>query len=531
MDRATFPSAGNSLQPTDTRTFRFEGVALDLARGSLCGANGEIQLRPKSLEVLRYLVSNPGRLVAKDELLGAVWPDVTVTEESLTRCISDIRLALQDREARIIKTVPKRGYRFDAAVSVAGEHDTQTVSRGITALPVPQGPSIAVLPFQNIGGDPDQDYFADGFVEEIVVALSRFRWLFVIARNSSFAYKNKRVDIRQIGRELGVRYVLEGSVRKAADQIRITGQLIDATSGAHLWADRYEGGLVDIFSLQDEMTVNVVSAIEPKLLRTEIELALRRRSNDLSAYDLYLRGFAHFFTMTREGLETALRLFSDAFKIDDRYAAAALMAGECHSLNVGLGWAADPKAELEEATRLVRLALSLDPNDPEVLGTAGRMAAYFDGDYAAAIDLVDRAVMLNPNSSLAWFQRGWTCIYSEQPTEALRSLERSIRLSPLDPVLYLMFTGIAFACISLHRFEDAVAAARKAIRENDQFAPAFRTLAVALAHLGRDDEARVAAGQLLRLEPNFRISEWLGRAHRYQPGHFIDGLRKAGLPE
>jgi adenylate cyclase len=235
--------------------------------------------------------------------------------------------------------------------------------------------------------------------------------------------------------------------------------------------------------------------------------------------------------MTREGIATALWLFSDALAIDGRYGMAAVMACECHNLNVGLGWAADPKSEIAEARRLARLALSIDENDPEILATAGRMTAYFTGDYEAAMAMVDRAVALNPNSSLAWVQRGWTCIYAEQPNEALRSLERSIRLSPLDPALYLMFTGMAFACISLHRFEEAVEASKTAIRQNDAFVPALRCLAVALAQLGREEEAKVAAGQILRLEPGFRISEFLSRSHRYQPDHFIDGLRKAGLPE
>jgi adenylate cyclase len=282
------------LQPVDDRTFRFEGITLDLGRGCLRHENGEIELRPKSFEVLRYLVGNAGRLVTKDELLRAVWPNVTVSDESLTRCISDVRSALQDGDSRIIKTVPRRGYRFTASVSASDATATSEVSNGVAPLATPEGPSIAVLPFQNMSGDPEQDYFADGVVEEITVALSRFKWLFVIARNSSFAYKNKAIDIKQISRELGVRYVLQGSVRKNAGQVRIAGQLIDAASGTYLWAERFEGDLRDIFSLQDEITLNVISAIEPKMFRTEIELAVRRRPNDLNALRLVSPGLSAF---------------------------------------------------------------------------------------------------------------------------------------------------------------------------------------------------------------------------------------------
>jgi TolB-like protein len=518
------------MQHADARTFSFAGFRLDLQQGTLGNQNGEIELRPKSFEVLRYLVGNAGRLVAKEELLQAVWPNVTASEESLTRCISDVRLALQDGESRIIKTVPRRGYRFTAPVTVS-DTPAARVANAAAFLSNPKGPSIAVLPFANMSDDPEQDYFADGVVEEITIALSRFKWLFVISRNSSFTYKNKAVDIKQVGRELGVRYVLEGSVRKNAEQARITGQLIDAETGIHLWADRFEGSLRDIFSLQDEMTLNVVTAIEPRMWKTEIELAVRRRPNDLKAYDMYLRAFPHFYSMTREGIAAALRLFSGALEFDALFGSAALMACECHNANISFGWTADPKSENEEAWRLARLALSIDDSDPEILATAGRMTAYLAGESEAAMVLADRAVALNPNSSVVWLHRGWTCIYAEQPNEALRSFERAIHLSPLDPALYLMLAGMAFAYISLNRFEDAIFASRRALRQNDKFTPAFRSLAAALAHLGREEEARDAAGHVLKLEPGFRISEWLSRSHSYSPNHFIDGLRKAGLPE
>ena len=389
-------------------------------------------------------------------------------------------------------------------------------------------PSIAVLPFQNMSSDTEQDYFADGMVDDIITALSRFKLMFVIARNTSFTYKARAVDIRQVGRELGVRYVLEGSVRKAAGRIRITGQLLDATTGAHLWADRFEGDLSDVFALQDEVTVNVVSAIQPKLLQTEIDSAARR-PNNLSAYDLCLRALSHLSSYTQGGTAEALQLLSRALEIDPRYGFAATLAGGCRLRNVHHGWAADPNSETAEGVRLLRLALSIDGNDPEALSILGRNTAYFFGDFDHAKEMVDRAIASNPNAFLAWQERGWTYQIAGHPEEAIQSFERAIRLSPFDPRLFSTFTGMGAAFISLRRFDEAVAAAKTAVRMNPLYAGTHRCLASALAHLSRETEARTAAASLLKLEPNFHISEWT--AGRWQTQLYIDGLRKAGLPE
>jgi adenylate cyclase len=402
-------------------------------------------------------------------------------------------------------------------------------------LALPDRPSIAVLPFQNMSGDPEQEYFADGIVDDITTALSRFKLVFVIARNSSFAYKGKAVDIKQIGRELGVRYVLEGSVRKAAGKVRITGQLIDATTGVHLWADRFEGDLSDIFALQDQMTEGVVSAIAPRMFQTEIDLAVRR-SNNLSAYDLCLRASSHSKSWTRGGLAEALRLASRALEIDPRCGYAATLAGDCHLGNVRQGWAADPKSEIAEGLRLLRLALSIDGKDYMALSLLGRETALLSGDFDTAREMVDRAVALNPNSASVWGQRGWTYLIAGQPEEAIRSFERAVRLSPFDPFLFSTFAGMSAAFIMLGRFDEAVAAAKKALSQNQTFVMTYRCLAAALAQLGRDAEARETAARLLELEPNFHISEWMAhRVLRKVSGDdgrfFIDGLRKAGLPE
>ncbi len=305
-------------------------------------------------------------------------------------------------------------------------------------LALPDRPSIAVLPFQNMSGDPDQDYFADGMADEITTALSRFNVLFVIARNSSFTYKDKVVDIKQVGRELGVRYVLEGSVRKAAGKVRIIGQLIDAATGMHLWADRFEGDLGDIFALQDRMTESVVSAIVPKMFQTEIDRAARR-PNNLSAYDLWLRAIPHFDRCTPGGSAEALRLVSRALEIDPRYGFAARLAADCHVLNVSLGWAADPKSEIAEALRLLRLALSIDGNDYRALSLLGSVTATFSGDCDTARELVDRAVAINPRGPGVWQHRGWTYLIAGQLEEAIRSFERAIRLSQAHLTRFFFF--------------------------------------------------------------------------------------------
>jgi adenylate cyclase len=479
-------------------------------------------------------------IIADDDIFGD-GVNIAVRLEGIAEpggiCISDdahrqvrgkIESTLEDMGAHTLKNIaePMRVWRIrrnGASGSVVTAHP----STGHAAPFLSDGPSIAILPFQNMSGDPDQDYFADGMVDEITTALSRFRFP-VIARNSSFTYKGKSVDIKQVGRELGVRYVLEGSVRKAAGKVRIIGQLIDAATGTHLWADRFEGDLSDVFALQDRMTESVVLAIAPTMFQAEVDLAVRR-PNDLSAYDLCLRAFSLFYSWTRGGTIEALRLVSRALEIDPRYGLAATLAGDCHFRNVEQGWAADPKSEITEGLQLLRLALSIDTNNYQALSSLGVKTALFSGDFDTARQMVDRAVALNPNSIRAWEDRGFTYVLAGQPEEAIRSFERIIRLSPYDPSLFLVFTGMGMAFIGLGRFNEAVAAAQQAVRQNRIYAVTYRCLAIALAHLGREAEAREAAAGLLELDPDFRISNWTaGR----RLGHiYTEGLRKAGLPE
>jgi len=425
---------------------------------------------------------------------------------------------------------PIRAYQVGAP-SETREAAPAYVAETENAPPLPDKPSIAVLPFQNMSGDPEQEYFADGMVEEIITALSRFKWLFVIARNSSFTFKGKAADIKEVGRRLGVRYVLEGSVRKAAGKVRITGQLIDAVTGAHIWGDRFERDLTDIFALQDEVTVAVVSAIQPKLLQTEIAMATRRRPENLTAYDFYLRAMQQFYLSTREGVAETIRLAHRALELDPRFGLVAALAGTCHMQNVLWGYAADPQFDRKEAVRLSRLALSIDDSDPDTLVRAGVISAYMVGDSESEIEMADRAVALNPNSNIAWGTRGWVYRAAGLPEEAVQSFQRAIRISPVDPALLLPVTGIGLAFIELGRFDEAIVAGKKALRQNPSFPVAYRCLASAFAHLGRDAEAREAAARLLEVDPKFTISAWIARGGQSNSKLQIEGLRKAGLPE
>jgi adenylate cyclase len=404
---------------------------------------------------------------------------------------------------------PIRAYQV-GALTEARQTALARVAEAESPPPLPDKPSIAVLPFQNMSGDPEQEYFADGMVEEIITALSRFKSLFVIARNSSFTFKGKAVDIKEVGRRLGVRYVLEGSVRKASGKVRITGQLIDAVTGAHLWADRFERDLTDVFALQDEVTVAVVSAIEPKLL--QIAMAARRGSENLTAYDLYLRAMQHYHQYTREAFAETIRLAHRALELDPQFGSAAALAGNCHSTNVILGFAVDPQFERKEAIWLARLALSVDDGDPEILARAAVISAFMVGDYESAIEMADRAVALNPNSGVAWVGRGHVYRTAGLPDEAVRSFERGMRISPVDPRAPLALVGMGMAFIELRRFDEAVTAGKKALRRNQTDPAANRCLASAFAHLGRDAEAREAAARVLEIDPSFTITAWIARA-------------------
>jgi TolB-like protein/Flp pilus assembly protein TadD len=518
--------------------YHFEEFVLDTDRRELHRGAEMVSIAPQVFDLLDYLIRNRERVVSKEDLINAVWNGRAVSDAALATRLNVARSAIDDsgEEQRLVKTLQRKGFRFVGAVlevreqvSIAAPDDRSGSLK--PALPLPDKPSIAVLPFQNMSGDPDQDYFADGMVDEITTALSRFKFLFVISRNSSFAYRGKAVDIKQVGRELGVRYVLEGSVRKAAGKVRIIGHLIDATTGRQLWADRFEGDLTDLFAVQDRMTESVVSAVAPRMFQIEIGLAARR-PNDLSAYDLCLRAVPLLNSRTAEGIDEAIRLASRALEIDPGYGFAATVAGTCHFVNVAEEWAADPSsqlAEIEEGFRLLRLAIRLDENDSEALSALGRATAMWTCDFEAAKEMADRAVSSNPSAADAWVHRGFTYLTAGRPEEAIRSFERAIRISPFDRLLASNLAGMGFALIDLGRFDEAVAAARKALQENGTYGAAYRCLAAALTHLGQDAEARKTATRLIEIEPDFRISKLMARGQRSQL--VIEGLRKAGFPE
>jgi adenylate cyclase len=451
---------------------------------------------------------------------------ILMSEKVYSEIEGKLGSGFEDRGEQYLKNIakPVRAY----AVCTGGNNRPWTQS----ALPrLPDRPSIAVLPFENMSGDPEQEYFADGMVEEIITALSRFKSLFVIARNSSFTFKGRAVDIKQVGLRLGVRYVLEGSVRKAAGKVRITGQLIDAVTGAHIWADRFERDLTDVFALQDEMTMAVVTAIEPKLVQTEIAIAARRGPENLTAYDCYLRAIPEYYPATREGNAEAIRLAHRALELDPRFATVAALAGVCHMQNILWGYANDPQLDRKEAIRLSRLALSIDDSDADALAWACLISTFMVADRESEIEMADRAVALNPNSFNTWHCRGWVYRNAGLWEEAIRSFDRAFRRSPLDPRLQFTFTGMGMALVELGRFEEAIVAGKKAQRHNPLFSSTYRCLASAFAHLGRDAEAREAMARMAELDPAFTISAWIDRGGQSNSKLMIEGLRKAGVPE
>jgi len=440
--------------------------------------------------------------------------------------------------------------KLEIAFENAGEQQLKNIARPVRvyrvqlsgaastsrpALPLPDKPSIAVLPFQNMSGDPEQEYFADGIVEDIITALSRMRWLFVIARNSSFTYKGRAVDVKQVGRELGVRYILEGSVRRAANRVRITGQLIDTGTGAHLWAERFDGGLEDVFELQDQVTAIVVGAIGPKLEQVEMERAKRKPTGNLDAYDYFLRGMAALHQFTREGNNHALNLFYKAIELDPEFAAAYGAAARAYAQRLANGWMIDREREIAETGRLARRAAQLGKDDAVALCGAGLSLALVVRDVEDGAALIERALVLNPNLATAWhfggIVGGWL---GKRPEEGIEYFARAMRLSPLDPLIGHMQTGMAFAQLFAGRHDEAAAAAAKAVREAPNWAPAYLVAAASAAFVGRADEARSAVAKLLQLAPGYRVSNLADVYPLRRPedlAKFQEGLRTAGLPE
>jgi TolB-like protein len=392
-----------------------------------------------------------------------------------------------------------------------------------------------VLPFQNLSADPAQEYFADGMVEDIITALSRVRWLFVIARNSTFTYKARAADVKQVARELGVRYVLEGSVRKAASRVRITGQLIDGSTGAHLWADRFEGALEDIFDLQDQVTASVVGAIAPRLQQAEIERAKRKPTESLDAYDYYLRGMASFYQWTSEGMSEALRTFYRVIDLDPDFALAHGMAAWCYGVRKSYCWMTDRAQEIAETARLARRAVELGRDDAAALSAGGYTLAYVVGDLDDGIAFIDRSLELNPNSAAAWYHSGVARNWLGEPDSAIERLARAMRLSPLDPLMGWMQAATAHAHVFAGRYDLASSWAGMALRDRPDYLNALRISAASNALAGRLEQAQKALVRLRQLDPTRRVSnlrDSMGPYRRPEDvAKYEEGLRRAGLPE
>jgi len=441
--------------------------------------------------------------------------------------------AFTDLGAQRVKNIEEQVRAF--AVTTKGA--SPIFAKTSVSLALPDKPSIAVLPFQNMSGDPEQEYFADGMVEDIITALSRFKSLFVIARNSSFTYKGRAVDVKQVGRDLGVRYVLEGSVRKAANRVRITGQLIDTATGAHIWADRIDGGLDDIFDLQDQVTASVVGAIAPAMEKAEIERAKRKSTESLDAYDYYLLGIAAIhsvFEGTEDAVSEALRLFYRAIDLDPNYASAYGMAAWCHVLRKNYGWRHDDAHSIAEVERLARQAARLAKNDAVALYTGGFALARLLGHLDAGAALIDRALALDPNLAAAWHLSGWVKIHLGEPEMAIEHMAHAMRLNPLDPLISGMQNGTAAAHFLAGRYDAASSWAEKALQQNSNYLPGIRMAAASHALCGRLAQAQQALTRMRQIDPELRISnlaELVPFRATKDFGRYVEGLRKAGLPE
>jgi TolB-like protein len=518
---------------------------LDMRSDLLCRGTEPVALGRRAIALLRALVERPGAVVSKDALIDAAWSGQVVEESNLTVQIAALRRVLGDEPGgkRWVETMPRRGYRFvgpvvtkeeNGAIAAAAQVGVAPTRRGdaerpqITArselvpesstealLALPDTPSLAVLPFQNLSGDPEQEYFTDGMVEEIITALARIRWLFVTAASSSFAYKGQAVDVRRIGRELGVRYLLEGSVRRAGGRVRITAQLIEAETGSHLWADRFDGSLEDVFELQDQVAISVAGVIEPALEAAEIRRSASRPTNDLTAYDLYLRALALSFSWGRDDLMQALGLLEQAIARDPRYGLALIEAASRYTeLHVN-GWYEDCDAICRKGVELARRAIEASPDDPNVLNKAARALAYFGEDIGAAIALLDRSLKLNPNSARAWMWGGWIRLWAGQPDLAIKNFEASLRLNPRLPRTNSLM-GIGVAHFFARRFEEAAAALLQSLQEKPNWVPSYRFLASCYAHMGRLDEAEETVKRLRTLTNAVipSVTHWRNAEHR-----------------
>lgn len=518
--------------------YSFENYVLDTDRRELKRGSELLALEPQVFDLLVYLVQNRERVVSKDDLNSTIWGGRIVSESALSTRINAVRKVVGDtgERQRLVRTIARKGYRFVGDVQQE-QQGTTSIGNVIVEVPnaalaLPNRPSIVVLPFSNLSGDPEQEYFADGMVEEIITALSRMRGLFVIARNSSFTYKGRAVDVKQVGRELGVRYALAGSVRRAANRVRITGQLIDASTGMHLWADRFEGAIEDIFDLQDKVAVSVVGAIAPKLQQAEIERAKRKPTGSLDAYDYLLRGMVSLHQGSKEANDEALNLFYKAIELDSEFASAHGMAAYCYAWRKANRWMVDRDRETAETVRLAFRAAELGKDDAVALCRSGFALARVADDIDGGVAFIDRALAVNPNLATAWGFSGRVRVYRGEHDTAIEHLARAMRLSPLDSEIYSFQGSTAFAHFFSGRYTEASYWAERAIRENHKFLPVCAIAAASNAFAGFVKEARQAMERLREIDPALRISNLKNQIALLRSddmAKLAEGLRKAGL--
>lgn len=505
-------------------THSFGNFVFDARRRVLKKGGTSVPLGNRALAILDALLKAGGRTVAKSDLMTAAWPGEIVEESNLTVQIAALRkiLGLAPDGEEWISTVQRVGYQFVGLPSA-------------TALSISAAsakPSIAVLPFLNMSGDAEQEYFADGIAEEVITALSRFGDLFVIARNSSFSYKGRNVDVKEVGKHLGVAYVLEGSVRKSGSHVRITSQLVDAATGVHLWADRFDGELVDIFKLQDRVTAKVVGAIAPKLEKAEIERSRRKPTENLDAYDYYLRGLQALHMWTKEGNDAALAHFHRAIDLDPDFAAAHGFAVRTYVQRRTLRCVANPAFEDSDAERLARRAVILGADDAVALSTASFGFLDIIRDFDQADALSDRAISLNPNLAMAWWFSGWAKVTLGQSELAIERVERALELSPQDPQAISMYAALSCAHFIAGRYDEALVWNQKAERERSFIVLQSCVGAACLALAGRVPEARQRMADARRAAPDLDLVNVDKVMYFKQPEHsarWLEGLQLAGL--
>jgi TolB-like protein/Tfp pilus assembly protein PilF len=507
---------------------RFGQFRLDLGRRELSRAGTPVKLGSRALEILCVLAEAKGEVVSKDDMMARVWQGLIVEENNIQVHISALRKAIDEGDGgqSCVVTVPGRGYRL-----VGLEPATDEVDATVGGRPaIPAAPSIAVLPFQNLSNDPDQDYFADGIVEDIITSLSRVRWFLVIARNSSFAYKGKTVDVKQIGRELGVRYVLEGGIRKAGNRVRITAQLIETETGAHLWAERYDRQLDDIFALQDEITMSVVGAIEPNLRKAEIERVRHKRPDSLDAYDLVLRSLPSVYRMMAEGAATAIPLLEKALEADPGYARAHALLAWCYHFRFSRGGLKEE--DRAAAIRHARAAIAGGSDEAPALAISGLVIWFDEHDAHTALSLFDRALAISESNAFALGCSAVALAWMGQPEVAVERAQRALRLSPFDSLNYMSYDALSVAHFQKSQYQAACDAALRAIESNPGFSVPLLLAAAALFRLGRNAEATAAAQRALSLNPGFTID-----GYRITVGHvpevfnpFASAWAEAGLP-